>query len=346
MIAILKFLTILATALFGMFGSLVDFRDKSGKITRNGWIGLTGVIVAGISAGVLQVYSDLTEEKSTLTILEQNSALLTEVSRTVYPLPGLTVSYFLRPDWDSDGFKQYFAEFERESVSGQKFGNVTLPPQETAFGTFPFPPHDENLLLTHTICDVDIELLFFRDPIDPTSFEYDIRRVGEDLRIKVSNPCEFDKYFAGTRAVTATGKYFWDYGLLNGKLQWLDLEIRPIEIDSTSNQWRGNSRITSLYDLLGSQLIIQLGASGIPTDTQLTKDDIQRHRKSIALADLIIRLRNGIVMRFDQENLILIAENDQFRAYLFLFPNTMQELIEATFYDQFKKVKIYGETAD
>lgn len=331
MIAILKFLTILMTGLFGVFASLVDFRDTSGRITRNGWIGLAGVITAGISAGALQVYSDFVDEKSTLEILEQNDAVLNEVNRTLHPLPGLTITYFLRPDWNADGLGQYYAEFQ------QTWGNVTSPPAKTTtigMQTFPpFPPFDDNSLLADTLCHVHLQLLFFREPIDPATFEFDIGNVGEDLRIQARNPCELDSHFSGELSTTVPWRSYWDYAFLNGKLKWLDMKVARLEIDSTSDEWRGNSKIASLQDLLGSQLIVQLGESG------WADNDAQQLRKSIALANLIIRFQNGIVMNFDQDNLVLIAEDDQFRAYSFIFPDTMHELIKATSYDQFKKLE-------
>jgi len=91
MIAALKIIAIVATALFGVFGSIVNFRDQNGRLTRNGWIGLTRVLLSGLLAAGLQVYSDQEQEHSTL-------AVLTEIERTLSPLNGLTITTNLSPD--------------------------------------------------------------------------------------------------------------------------------------------------------------------------------------------------------------------------------------------------------
>jgi hypothetical protein len=321
MIAALKVLTILATALFGVFGSLVNFRDLNGRITRFGWIGLVGVIAAGASAAALQVYSDLEQEKSTF-------AVLTEINRTLHPLPGLTVTVFLRPDWHKEGFNEYFSEIQAAFD------------HKTGFGNFPFQGRIQSALLNYTVCEVDAELLFYRVPIDPSHFEYKLADSGEDLRISFNNPCKYANW--GLPAI-ATRVPNWDYDLRDGKLRRLDLEIRDQRIDSTSNQWRSNSKISSLQDLLGSQLIVQLVASGYPVnaklmDAKLTHEQLFDYRRSVHLAELLIRLPNGVVMSFDADNFVQFSGADGFPAYSFTFPGTMEKLVKATRYDQFKKL--------
>jgi hypothetical protein len=312
MIATLKVITILATAFFGIFGSLVNFRDRTGRITRNGWIGLVGVIVAGLSAACLQLYSEAQQEKSTLT-------MLTEINRILHPLPGLRVSYSLRPDWQKEGFRKYLTKVE-----------ASLPP--TGFGTERFPKPEESPLLDDTVCSVSVELFFFREPIDPARFEYKLQNSGEDLRIQVSNPCRYALWDAKLGGRT-TGGFSWYFDRRDGKLRRFDFEVADKEIDSTSNLWRSNSKITSLQDLVGAQLVVQLHASGTLVDAV-----IDENRWSIELTELITRLRNGIVMGFDADNLKRFRGGDGFPAYSFIFPQTMEELIKATRYDQFKNL--------
>ena len=143
MIATLKVITILATAFFGIFASLTNFRDHRGRITSHGWIGLVGVIAAGLSAAGLQLYSDTQQEKSAL-------AILNEIDRTLHPLPGLTVEFSLRPDWQKEGYRNYFTKMEAG------FDHAT------SFGSFPFPRREESPLLHYTVCEMDLVLLFYR----------------------------------------------------------------------------------------------------------------------------------------------------------------------------------------
>jgi hypothetical protein len=205
MIAILKVITILVTAFFGIFGSFVNFRDRTGRITRNGWIGLLGVIVAGLSAACLQLYSEAQQEKSTL-------AMLTEINRTLHPLPGLKVGYSLRPDWQKEIFRKYFTELE---------ASFNHP---TSFGTRPFPEREGSPILHHTVCYVEVILFFFREVIDPARFEYKLQNSGEDLRINVLNPCQYASIL-GNLKLTALGGFSWDYDRRTGKLRRLDFEV-------------------------------------------------------------------------------------------------------------------------
>jgi hypothetical protein len=316
MIATLKVITILVTAFIGIFASLTNFRDHRGRITRHGWIGLLGVIAAGSSAAGLQLYSDAQQEKSVF-------AILSEIDRTLHPLPGLTVQFSLRPDWQKEGFRNYFNKMEAS------FDHAT------SFGSFPFPRREESPLLNYTVCDVNLALLFYREIIDPASFEYNISGSGEDLRIRVTNPCQYSNF----PIAISVGRFSWDYDLRGAKLRRLDLMVDDRKIDSTSDEWKSNGKIASLHDLLGAQLIVQLDSPGYPVNAEFTRNTIQEYRQSIQLADLIIRLQNGIVMRFDADNLKRYSGKNGFAVYSFIFPKTMGELIKATQYDQFKKLR-------
>lgn len=317
MIATLKVITILATAFFGIYASLKNFRDHRGRITRHGWIGLIGVITAGLSAASLQLYSDAQQEKSIF-------AILNEIDRTLHPLTGLTVELSLRPDWQKEGYRSYFAKTE----SGFE--------HKRSFGSMPFPRLEESPLIQYTVCEIDAKLLFYREPIDPTRFEYDLRGSREDLSISVTNPCKLSHF--PIPLSLGEDRFSWEYDLRNAKLRRLDLVVHKREIDTRSDQWLGNGNITSLQDLLGAQLIVQLDAPGYPVNSEFTKATIREYRQSVQLANLIVRLSNGIVMRFDADNLQRYTAKNGFPFYSFVFPKTETELIKATQYDRFKKL--------
>ena len=62
MIEFFKFFSIVATAVFGIYGSLVDFRGSDRQITKEGWIGLVGVVASATVLATLQIYSDVQDE--------------------------------------------------------------------------------------------------------------------------------------------------------------------------------------------------------------------------------------------------------------------------------------------
>jgi hypothetical protein len=132
------------------------------------------------------------------------------------------------------------------------------------------------------------------------------------------------------------GHFSWEYHLRDTKLRRLDFVATLKQIDSTSDDWVSNGKITSLHDLLGTQLIVQLVAPGQPVD--FSGDTINEYRQAIDLTELIIRLPNGIVMRFDDDNFKRFTGKDTLAFYLFTFPKTMTELIKATEYKRFKKL--------
>lgn len=252
---------------------------------------------------------------------------MSEIDRTLHPLPGLTVELSLRPDWQKEGYRNYFAETE------SMFRRLR---QARSFGDIPFPRLEESPLLHYTVCEIDAELLFNREPIDPTRFEYKLRGSGEDLRVSVTNPCQFSHFpipLSGEK-----GGFSWEYDLRNAKLRRLDLVVDNRKINTSSNQWLTNGNITSLHDLLGAQLIVQLDAPGYPATSEFTPATIREYRQSVQLADLIVRLPNGIVMRFDADNLQRYSGKNGFPFYSFIFPKTKTELIKATQYDRFKKL--------
>jgi len=162
----IKVLAIIATALFGFYGTFFNLRGKPGKrpelITVHGWIALAGVFIAAATTAGLQLYTDKQQESSAFT-------LLSDINRTLHPLAGLRISVTVRPDWSKAAFRPCLDGIEREldkegrmvaklppvEMFGKKYSVGSL---ETAFGSYPFA--NDGSLVSTVICDQEVVLLF------------------------------------------------------------------------------------------------------------------------------------------------------------------------------------------
>lgn len=329
MLELIKFLSIISAAIFGVYGSLVNFRDETGKVTKHGKVGVCGVLISACIGGGLQIYSDIQSEKQSLDLLKRNTEILTEINRSLHPLDGMTVEYIIEPDWSIPEFKEIFNKIESGFEHATSFG-----------GTFYSGTEPDFAVLEDTLCKVSIELFFFKEKIDTSKFKYRdalaAGELGEDLRVDIPNPCKWKFLAVGNndRIINL------DYDLRSSKLLRLSYEVSAQKTDSNSRDWRGNGRMISLSDLPNSQLIIQLSSSGIRAGTPLSNEKIMELRKSIILRGLVIRLPNGIVMGFDRDNLKAHKNNYHHYFYSFDFPKSKNEIINRTHYDDFKLLRI------
>jgi len=156
------------------------------------------------------------------------------------------------------------------------------------------------------------ELFLYRKPIPPSSFKYDLSNSGGDLRIRVVNPC----WFATLPGVEmgSTSRFGWEFDLREGQLHRVDFVMPDVPISPKSDEWSSNSKISSLQDLLGAQLIVQARTGSIPPSKE-----IAAFRQSISVAILVIRLPSGVVLQFDADNLKLHQGRSRRLCVLFHF---------------------------
>lgn len=368
MLALLKFIGIVGTAIFGVFGSLTDFRDKSGRVTKQGWIGLSGVLICAASVATIQIYSDQKSEESAITLIKSNKRILDDINRSLHQLPGMTISYFLRPDWKHPKLQPHFEKMTKKFGPGA-FGlpDVFIGP---SFGGGTFLELYENRELEVSVCAVKPVIFFFKKPIEPKNFKYKGlgESLNEDLRISLENPCAGDLISRSMERITKkirnrvdkkvgldepksekwmpkAENYSMEWRMEAEKIIFFDMEIKDMEIDSTSDAWRSNSLISSVYDLLNAQMIVQLTSSGgvgwsFETPLELRhaqKEETESLRRSISLSGLVLRIPNGIALAFDNDNLEEYVGEKGMKYYAFKFPNNIEKLIEQTRYNRFKR---------
>jgi len=106
---LLKFLSGLAAAGFGLFGIGSKTRDDKGKLTRDGKIALIGVLVAGIIAGATSIYEFSAEQEKDREEHLRSQRLMLSVQRGLYPLKGVSGDLELTFTQDFAGLKSYKA---------------------------------------------------------------------------------------------------------------------------------------------------------------------------------------------------------------------------------------------
>jgi hypothetical protein len=317
MLATLKFLTILATALFGILGSLIDFKDKKGRVNRYGWVALVGTIVAGTSAAALQIYSEIEQE-------EIAQAVLHQASRAVHPLEGLKAAYSLAPSWTKPEFSRFFKEVEAAQPRGQ-----------AVLGMRAFVDQLNTPLMRWTVCGLDAQLFFFKEKINVSQFKLAEKRGIEDLRVTLRNNCH------QARSIKDGSPYGWRYYSHDTQLLLLEFELWDKPIETTSTDWESNGKITSLQDLLGSQLVVYLAESSLPTASEgWSEEKIDEYRQTVKLVELVLRLRSGVVLAFDSNNLIQSKTQDGLSVYSFNFPHSINELVKVAHYDSGKRLPL------
>lgn len=323
MIELFKFLSFFLTAGFGVFGSVVQFRRDDGKISRKGRISITGVLLSAGVAASLQIYEDRQAEQDMFTLLQSNSSLLADMNRALSPLDTIKAEFLLEPDWTNLEYAQIWKnanESHRKRTPNGSFGNMEYPAESVGYD-----------VIADTLCQVSIDLLFYKTFISNENYNYDTTalpgELGEDLRISLDNPCENELIYSNI-------SFTLDYDFRDGQLNRLNFPARSSVGATGSRFWRGNGKIISIADLPDTQLIIQLNSSGYRPDTDF--QEIDKLRQLVGLRELVLRLPNGLVLAFDADNLKGFENDYDHLTYEYQFPSEMADILANTYYDQFK----------
>ena len=103
LLTLLKFLSIIATAFFGIAGLLHDFKDNNDRITKWGRISLAGILLSGMIAGATEIAlifksraqeaAEASRQKEVLNRIDRTTAqsknILQETTRVLHPIEDL-----------------------------------------------------------------------------------------------------------------------------------------------------------------------------------------------------------------------------------------------------------------
>jgi hypothetical protein len=279
---------------------------------------------------------------------------MSNIHRNLNSLRGLTAELLLTSDWSLGRLKDYFRAFEEQFDHDTSFGVQGLPPASCEIDSVPEVPTTPGegpeaiygvpcrvgQVIHDVFCQLDVILFFFKTPIIAEEFSYmgPGEYHSEDLRIQLTNPCWLTRAMAGLwQELKIHAEYPRNVGLVydlrGGELRRLDFQARHDDFQSIFHGWWSNSKIISLHDLLGAQLIIQI------VDKTIVLDEIKELRESVWLRRLVLKLPNGIYMRLDKNNVVRRRSRYSFEFYSVRFPDNLDDLLAMTSYEEVALLK-------
>jgi hypothetical protein len=104
---LLKLIAGVATAGFGILGIGAKTRDDSGRLTKEGTIALTGIVLSAFIGAASSVYDFTSAQRSAADERKKSERLLLSVQRGIYPLRGITGDVAIRFKNDFIGLAKY-----------------------------------------------------------------------------------------------------------------------------------------------------------------------------------------------------------------------------------------------
>lgn len=237
-LVILKLLAVLLTGIFGLIGLLVDYKDRTGRITRGGRWALIGVVLSTVVAVASQAVETKIKSKEDSEAAEKTLRLLTEIRypfRDAYVTANMLVPRASLPSYFStidQTFVHYTDSDSDDDTIDPETGDLGLNISKTS-KLFP----KENSMEWNALANVRIEFCFYKTPIDTSRFKN----------------CVFPK--PDLHFVARTNDVVIQYYNSRADAQVLAMRM---EANPRQVQWRSNGKIASLGDLSGSQLIVCL----------------------------------------------------------------------------------------
>lgn len=289
---ILKVLSIVSTAFFGLFASLTNFRDVNNKITLNGKIALVGVIISSILAGSVQVLNDKVIEDQSNELMAQNNAILLDVRKTLNPFSEIKVNYYLSYDLND---KLIFDSIDKYTSSKKNLpiifkNNIEFNQSSNLYRAIKFTRPDIYF------CKESVS----HDSIKKYNERYGFSLKTFDLKLSQKKDLIFDFYYGYNKK----GQLFLD-------------KYDSFSLKSVDENWTGNGSITSVYDLLGLQLLVHVNTEFVPSDEYLFLGS------KILLSNLTLTLQDGSELSFNNKYFEKIEGTN---IYSLILPKKLEEL--------------------
>lgn len=256
-------------------------------------------------------------------LLNLNTSTLNEVSRGLYPIKNVTISYMIRVPMDHPEVKDYVTRLEKD-LSSLANKDVYSPiidqtviaedgSRETIqFGIkSPLAPNITNEHLAYWLFDYfSLELWFYKIPV--TAREIHPREINSlnrpDLRLSVS-------------ASLYDGNQKIEYGV---KAKQFALDTNRLV--SNPQNWESTGKIIGIPDLLGSEMFIVFPferESGAQISINKSLNEI---RKRFELESLYVELSDGHRFSFSKGDLQRHVDENGHPLYSFRFPDTSDGL--------------------
>jgi len=339
-IAIFKYAGMLLTGVFGVLGLLVKFKDEDGKITRHGRAALFLIVlstIVAVASHSLELHRSQAEKeraaearsRETLDEVRRTQRTVLEITRSLHPIKDLRIGYFIRVPMDHESVAAYRKRFEDQlarilpqlntkspvlgvfesaRVDG-KIASVTIGPFSPLFPAKPKEKHAHQVLRYS-----EIELHFFRKPIDPYSHERISDRhtgIQPDLAVRVS---------AGLGESGLSGSHEVTYEMSDRVFRFF-----ASRIDSDPKYWESTGEIVSIPDLAGAQMFVFLPSVMVSGESEVDRV-LPEIRKGFELETLILSMSGGRELWFRRAALTRYSDSRGLPVYVYTFPPRWEDL--------------------
>jgi hypothetical protein len=325
--AVLGIFSIVGGTVSGIAALLVDYRDKkTGKITKWGRYALLGVGGAFL-IGTSNLWLDYTQKtreareaaNKSREAAEKTLRIVTDIGRTLSPLKDVQASYCLIYPFDQPELAQYRQRLDQgvrallpkigESdshvpgvVGRMRDVDGTITQVSIGPNSPLFPDHTAERFAYTVLADSDLELMFYKIPIDPALFGSAEKGLEPDISMSFEPSVE--------------KRYDVEVGY--------DLETKTIshcgnQIRSDQTHWDSSGKILSPLDLPGSQLFIRAGHS--PVSFAERDKRVEPHLQALILK---VAERRAWLLRDDK----LKPVRPEIGEYVYTFPKTYNEMLE------------------
>ncbi|WP_457978662.1 hypothetical protein L0Y47_24300 [Ectopseudomonas composti] len=328
----LKVLGLLSSGVFGLLGTIHDFRDHNKRFTKWGKISIAGIslsIFLAVAAQLVESYrSQESAEQAALQALESTKRLesiIFELNRTLQPIESISVfvaelevplnepSLLGYKNRLENGIEKYLTMPRNERYKEENISTPTgkagkkgdfIPTQVSINSRHAlFPQLGDEGLPWSTLNVSRLELEFYANPINPKDFSPFSHGIGDgDLSIDLYN----------NESLTIDKDIEKKTYHLSGHLK------------SIKEHWKNNSgKIISLPDLAGAQLFISAGPLGIRNKS----DQFLSLRQEFEMKSINLKLGNRDIW-IHEENLTKHVNSDGLVYWEYNFPKTVEKIFK------------------
>lgn len=337
---ILKYIGILISGVFGVYGLMMDFKDDKGKVTKAGNRALKIIIISSlisISSQTVEIYLDSKKEeddnKKALKEIQQNSKILHSIDRAINPIENVRISYSIKLDPNHKKISPYYKRLTStlpktiDTIStndNYQFRKLDVHPvhidrydkiRSVRIGSnsnfFPNPILEP--VAFNVLRESEIQLDFFKKDVAIESIMNLSRDYFDnvDLSIRVS---------AGIDRRDYNNRHYVELELDNFQL---NLESSFIHADS--KYWESNGNIIGIPDLLNSTLVVWL-----PNTFGYGDDDhnkiVDEIKGQFELERLTLKLSKGREFWIRRDSLKFYKTSNGEKFFVFKLPASIEEL--------------------
>lgn len=311
---------IIASALSGVFGAIGtihEYKQKDGRVTKFGKIALWGLSISVFFAVSAQIFEATRDQltarnaaEEALRATQQMQDLLEGVDRNLRRIESYRVFLVVNANSvEVDTYVEFLKPLVKSAMENGPFSdeNLTLSTDGPGVKTFDvhaqYEPEEIGTWLISKILTVNrVELAIYRDPIDPTEHRPFSGASSEDLEVDLS-PSYGDRMGINYH--------------LNGEDDDRDdhIGLSGAVVSEDPSRWDSNGEMLSIPDFTGAQIFIAFGPLGVAPGGE----EFTRARSHFEIDAINFQVNNRSVW-IDPESLKKHATGDGVTYWSYTFP--------------------------